>query len=165
MRAAGGTVTVKPSRVDAFTEFVKELGGRLQQALMAALGADAGSEATSEALAYAWEHWDRVQGMANPAGYLYRVGRSRGRRFLSKHPVFPEVYQATDSSPWVEPALPYALRKLSERQRLATVLVHGAGWTFAEVAELLDVDRGTVNKHAERGLAKLRAELEVEVDV
>lgn len=64
----------------------------------------------------------------------------------------------------MEPALPDALASLSERQRVATVLVHGAGWTYAEVAGLFDVDRGTIKKHADRGLEKLRAAMEVNVD-
>ena len=45
----------------------------MRHALMAALGAEVGVEAASEAMAYSWEHWDRVGGMENPGGYLYRV--------------------------------------------------------------------------------------------
>jgi hypothetical protein len=31
-------------------------------------------------LAYGFEHWGKVGPMANPAGYLYRVGQSEARR-------------------------------------------------------------------------------------
>jgi RNA polymerase sigma factor (sigma-70 family) len=68
------------------------------------------------------------------------------------------------SDPGVEPALPAALAGLSDRQRVATILVHGAGWTTAEVADLLGLDRGSVFKHAERGLRKLREALGVITD-
>jgi len=37
-----------------------------------------------------------------------------------------------------------ALRKLSQRQRVAVVLVHGYSWTLAEVAELLGLKVTTV---------------------
>jgi RNA polymerase sigma-70 factor (ECF subfamily) len=135
---------------------------RLQHAFIARYGTDLGRETAAEALAYGWEHWDRVRGMGNPAGYLYRVGTSRARRFRRRDPRFPEV--ATDRWPWVEPALPGALRRLTVNQRTAVVLVHSFGWTHLEVAGLLGVATGTVRKHLERGMAKLRAALEVDTD-
>jgi RNA polymerase sigma factor (sigma-70 family) len=148
-----------------FSEFVEKHGRVLQHALVAALGPDAGAEATSEALVYGWEHWSRVGGMDNPVGFLFTVGRNWGRRQFRRSALqFPAPAVVHQSDPRVEPALPGALATLSERQRVATVLVHGAGWTLAEVADLLGVDRGTVRKHAERGLRKLRAALEVSVD-
>ena len=65
--------------VDTFSAFVVEVEPRLRRALTATFGADVGREAAAEALAYGWAHWSRVSAMANPAGYLYRVGRDRGR--------------------------------------------------------------------------------------
>ena len=65
---------------------------------------------------------------------------------------------------WVEPALPRALERLSTRQRTAVVLVHSFDWTRKEVADLLGLSPTTVQKHLERGLAKLRAALEVNDD-
>ena len=41
------------------------------------------------------------------------------------------------------------------------MLVCGHEWTLAEVAELLGIKLTTVQTHMERGLAKLRASLEV----
>ena len=152
-----------PTPAEAFTEFVAAAGDRLQQGLMAALGPDVGSEVAAEALRYGWEHWERVGAMDNPAGYLYVVGRNMGRR-VRRRPELPPVDAANDRMPWIEPGLPDALASLSERQRVATVLVHGGGWSYAEVAELLEVDRGTVKKHADRGLEKLRSALEVTLD-
>lgn len=65
---------------DTFTEFFKRTEPRLRHALIASYGVEAGTEAASEALAYGWEHWERIRDMDNPAGYLFRVGRSRSRR-------------------------------------------------------------------------------------
>ena len=146
---------------ESFTRFVEGNGRRLQAALVAALGPD-GLDAASEALAYGWEHWGRVRGMDNPVGYLYRVGRDKGRRLRPRAiPVGRVDGSAGDPTPWVEPALAAGLRRLSERQRLAVLLAEGDGWTYAEVGRLLGVDGGTVRKHAERGLARLRRFLEV----
>ena len=61
-----------------YTTFVEDTQPRLRQALVARLGPDEGSEATAEALAYGWEHWERIERMENPAGYLYRVGCHKG---------------------------------------------------------------------------------------
>ena len=142
---------------DSFTEFFSKVEPRLRRALGAAFGVEEGREAAAEALAYGWEHWERLQTMENPAGYLYRVGRTRARRLRRRHVALPPV--SDEHLPWVEPGLPKALDRLSERQRLAVILVCSLGWSQTEVAELLDLSLGTVRKHLERGLARLRAEL------
>lgn len=146
------------TETDSFTTFLRTAGPRLHRALEAAFGPSVGEEATAEALAFGWEHWARIGVMDNPAGYLYRVGRTRGRRSMRRAPVaFPAV--EVDRVPWVEPALPGALSSLSERQRTVVVLIHSYQWSFREVAELLGLSRGAVQRHEQRGLAKLRSRL------
>ena len=146
--------------VEAFRLFVIEAEPRLRQALSATLGSETGREATSESLTHAWEHWERVRNMVNPVGYLYVVGRDRGRRAARKRrPVFYEVNPV--STPWVEPGLPAAIGKLPNRQREVVVLLHCFEWTMAEVADLLDVSKSTVQQHAERGMTALRVALGV----
>ena len=137
----------------SFIDFVRDVETRLRVALSATLGTEKGRECTADALAYAWENWDRLATMGNPAGYLYRVGRSRARRYRGHRPEFPPV--PSDRMPWVEPGLPAAVARLSERQRVAVVLLHGLEWTYPEVADALGLSVSTVQKHAERGLAKL----------
>ena len=143
---------------DTFTEFVRVVGPRLKQVLVASFGSEVGVEAVSEALAYGWEHWGRVSAMDNPAGYLYRVGRSHGRRMLRRRsvPVWPSP---PGEAPWVEPGLSGALARLSERQRAAVLLVHGADWSLQETAQLMGITRGAVQKHTVRGLRTLRRAL------
>ena len=147
-----------------FASFIREVGPRLKQALIAAVGGEAGREATAEALAWAWEHWDELSAMTNPAGYLYRLGKNRARSVLRRKPVFPPVPPEAPHTPWVEPALPDAVARLSEMQRITVMLIHGFGWTQRQVAQYLDVSAGTVQTHVERGMAKLRADLKVEID-
>lgn len=143
----------------SFTEFMGDVEPRLRHALSAAFGGEAGQEATAEALAYGWEHWDRVREMDNPAGYLWGVGRNHARRMRPRRVVFPEA--PTDTTPWIEPGLAPALARLSERQRVAVMLIHGLGWTYGEVAGLLGVSKGTVQTQSERGLARLRRRIGV----
>ena len=64
----------------SYEEFVAASGPRLRAGLVAAYGPETGIEAASEALAWGWEHWDRLEAMENPAGYLYRVGQTAARR-------------------------------------------------------------------------------------
>jgi len=139
---------------ETFTEFFKHTEPKLRNALVACYGVEIGTEAASDALAYGWEHWERVQAMDNPIGYLFRVGRSRSRRFR-RRPVLPPAGRS-NPIPWVEPGLPLALARLSERQRVAVILVQSLDWTYAETAELLGVSVGTVEIHVRRGLHRLR---------
>jgi DNA-directed RNA polymerase specialized sigma24 family protein len=143
---------------DGFPAFFAETEPRLRRALVAAYGPQRGREAAAEALAYAWQHWDDIRAMANPAGYLYRVGQSRTRPRLVP-PLFPPLPDGHDH--WVEPELPAALEQLSERERVATVLIEGFDWTYREVAEMTDLSISSVQSYRERGLQKLRAALGV----
>jgi DNA-directed RNA polymerase specialized sigma24 family protein len=143
-----------------FEAFVKDIEPRLSRALAAAYGFEDGRDATAEALAYAFEHWDRLQHIANLPGYLFRVGQSRSRR--RRQPVVFAVPDSTDHA--FEPGLPAALGTLTARQRLAVVLVYGYGYTLREVAELTGIRPTTVQNHLARGLARLRSKMGVSDD-
>lgn len=140
-----------------FKEFLAQAGPRLRRALSSVYGPDRGREAAAEALAYAWENWEKVKALSNPIGYLFRVGQSKTRPRKARL----VVARPEDPEPWSEPALGRLLTELSERQRLAVVLVHGFGWSLKEVADLAGIRVTSVQNHLERGLAKLRAGLEV----
>jgi RNA polymerase sigma-70 factor (ECF subfamily) len=143
---------------DGFAAFFAEAEPRLRRALTAVHGPEIGREAAAEALTYAWQHWERVREMDNPVGYLYRVGQSKARS--RRVPVvFPPA--PTADADWYEPGLPDALGRLSERERLAVVLVEGFGWTYREVAELAGVSTSSVQSYLGRGLDKLRDALGV----
>lgn len=147
---------------EEFERFVAEVEPRLGRALAALYGFEDGRDATAEALAYAWENWPRLQHIANLPGYLFRVGQSRGRRRRQPATGLFNVDAGGDYR--FEPGLPKALATLTERQRLAVVLVHGYGCTLREVAELTGTKPTTVQNHLGRGLARLRNSLGVGVD-
>ncbi len=142
------------TKADSFTSFVRDVEPRLRHSLIPSVGLDAATEATAEALAYGWEHWDRLRHMDNPAGYLYRVARTKARQTSKRKPVLPGV--SVSHLPHVEPGLPRALGRLSEKQRTVVWLVYGLEWQQREVADLLGVSEDTVRTHLLRGLKKLQ---------
>jgi len=146
-----------------FEDLVAAARPRLRRALVAAYGPERGEEAVAEAMAWAWEHRDRLEGMANPAGYLYRVGQSRSRPRRQRPEMFPAPVAL--GLPDIEPELAAALVELTERQRVCVALVVGHRYTNDEVAELLGISKSSVRRHVERALGHLRDRLGVTDDV
>jgi RNA polymerase sigma-70 factor (ECF subfamily) len=144
---------------DDFSTFVAETEARLRHVLIATLGYEVGRDAAAQALLYGLENWDRVSGMENPAGYLYRVGQRWGRRQPVSLPIFGDVASTADR--WIEPGLAPALEALPTRQRVAVVLRHGLDMSYREIAELTGSNEPAVRKNVERALTALRKVLEV----
>ena len=102
--AAGGT--------DRFEHLAPALAVRVRRALVAAYGIEVGREATADAIAYAWEHWEKVQIDGNPAGQLYRVGQSAARKYRPRRPIALPMPPPGDEWADVRPELPAALARL-----------------------------------------------------
>jgi len=146
-----------------FEEFFARSERPVRFALCARYGFEVGREATAEALAYAWENWERIKVMENPTGYVFRVGQRAGRRIAGRFdPV--DFSRPGGEQHAFEPKLAPALATLSARQRTVVVLVHGLGFTHREAAGLLSLSPSSIQKHAERGLFKLRRAMGVEVE-
>lgn len=114
-----------------------------------------------EALLRATERWPLPPG-SNVRAWLAVVGvrlaideRRRRRRwgFLPIRETDQEWAMTTDPDLWS------AMGELDRRTRAALVLTVLDGYSQAEVAELLDVPRGTVASWLSRGKAHLRATL------
>lgn len=148
----------------AFTALVAGVEPRLRRAFVAAYGPDAGRETLADVLSWAWEHLDRVRGLDNLAGYLWRVGRTASRRRLRRarfEVPLPEVPGlAAAEVPEGDEPLVAALAALTVRQRVAVVLVHGYGYRLAEAADVLGCTVSTLRNHVARGLEHARQELE-----
>jgi RNA polymerase sigma factor (sigma-70 family) len=153
---------VTGAATESFTDFAKCALVKIRAGLIAAFGPELGSDAAAQAMAYGWEHWDRVQEMENPSGYLYRVGRSYAVRTLQRRRRQKAPAASHHESPWVEPRLEEVLRRLPERQRVAVSLIHGYGFSLQDVADLWGVGRSTVQAHVDRAMTQLRAELGVD---
>lgn len=130
---------------------------KLQRALSGHLPFGEVADAVAEALSYAWEHRERVLGMVEPVGYLYRVAQSKSRR--PKQGLLQ--WEGRDEIPEVEPMLSGALAGLPVMQGRAVWLVIGCGFSHREAGEALDVSTSTLSTHVSRGLAALRVELGV----
>ena len=133
----------------------------MRRVLVARFGVDVGSDLTADALAYAWEHWGRVRGLSNPIGFLFRVAESASRRharWRRPDPFPPE--RPLESLGFADEGLHVALTNLSLDQRTCVVLVHVFGWSYGDVAEVLDVTVASVRNHLHRGMNNLRAALE-----
>lgn len=144
-----------------FDGFARDVGDRLRRVLVARCGVHDGCDLAAEALLYAWEHWDRVREMDNPAGYLYRVALTSGRkrRRWARPAPFPPELPHEPSGP-TDPGLGRALARLNASQRTCVVLVHVFGWSYADVAEVIDAPVTSVRNHVHRGLRNLRQQLE-----
>jgi len=160
------STSMSPDRA-AFAAFFEEAEPRLRHALCGAFGPEVGREAAADALAWAWQHWSRVEELDNPIGYLYRVGRSQALRAVRRPDVDALDAHADHAGGGddrdYEPQLLAALADLPERQRVAVWLVHGLEHRHREVAELLGCSTPTVTTHVRRGLAALRRRLEAPV--
>jgi DNA-directed RNA polymerase specialized sigma24 family protein len=153
---------MEPARTEqgvSFEWFFATTEQGLRYSLIAVFGVEDGRDAAAHALLYGYENWDRLQEMANPAGYLYRVGRTWGTRNSRRPKALPPVNEHHE--PWVEPGLPGALALLPEKQRVAVVLRHGCDWDYDDIGDCLGISPPSARKSVERGLAGLRAELEV----
>lgn len=146
----------------SFETFIASAEPRLRRAFVARFGVQHGNDVTADVVAYAWEHWQTLSCTANPLGYLYRVGQSRARRY--RRWSRPLAFPAEPSLPGVtiEPELGKALSRLNDDQRVAVILVHSYGWTYADAAESLGIPISSFRNHLHRGMTRLRTLLETE---
>jgi RNA polymerase sigma-70 factor (ECF subfamily) len=124
---------------------------RLLMALALLAGdVDVARDLTAEAFSRAFERWDRVEVMANPAGWTYTVAvnllhRRRRRRVLEARRLrqlcdWPAI---VDGRPEEEIDVIRAILALPERARTAVFLRYYAGMTEAEVAAAMGIAAGT----------------------
>ena len=147
-------------RTAEFEAFVGSDGSRLRRALVARFGVDVGNEVANDALAHAWSRWSTVAVMSNRVGYLYRVGQSAARRHWRwrRGVVLAEVEDRGELDRY-DDGLFDALGGLNHDQRVAVMLVHGYGYSYGDVAEILGVSVAAVTNHVHRGLGSLRKQL------
>ena len=143
-----------------FDDFVHAHGRYLRQALVARFGVDIGTEVCSDALAYGWQHWDRIQSLDNPIGYLYRVGVSAARRHHRWRRAVILPSESTQPADPTDNELGPALARLSEHQRVCVILVHVHDWSYERTAAATGLSMSAVGNHLRRGLRRLRTDLE-----
>lgn len=150
---------------DGFDEFCRAEHTNIVRALTWALGdSELGRDAADEAFARAVERWDKVSGMSNPAGWVYRVGLNWGKRRMWRAKrgrelteLVPVETERVDQ--YADPDLARALAALPVSIRSVIVMRHLLGYSEAQTADALNVRPGTVKSRTNRGLARLRQEL------
>ncbi len=122
-------------------------------------GIEVGSDLCAEVEEYAWSNRDRLAEMDNPLGYLYRVAQSKSRRYSRwlRRTSFPDTFpDIATEDPELHEVL-HLLAVLSDDQRACVLLVHGFGWAYSDVADVLGMSRAAVNNHVHRGLTRIRS--------
>ena len=154
-------IDAQTDEASAQAAFLAVARPRLERALVARFGVDDGLEAAAEATAYGVAHWPDLQTMANPIGYLYRVGERRGRRLARRwQRIEALVHEPATHDGVLDVDLQRALIRLKPSERVAVVLVYAHGHTYAQAAEILDLPVTTITNHLNRGMTRLRRILE-----
>ena len=147
---------------ESFEEFLESATPGLCRAFVARYGTELGNEASSDAIAWAWEHRQELQSKGNPIGYLFRVGQTSVRAQTRRRRRFAlPVEDRSDAAPSdAGPELHTALERLSGDQRVAVLMVHAHGYSYAETAATLDISVAAVRNHVHRGMQRLRRHME-----
>jgi RNA polymerase sigma factor (sigma-70 family) len=119
-------------------------------------------ELMQEAFLKVWQRWDVVQGLGNPAGYLYRTAmnefRMRYRRAKLSLRKFARPTQRTGEFEVFEAreSLDRGMSALSPRQRAALVLTELLEFSSDEAGRCMGVAPATVRKLASQARERLR---------
>lgn len=104
-------------------------------------------DATDEAMVRALERWERVQEMASPDGWAYRVGVNVLRRRARRSALERRFTRPTPPTapPELHPEVWEAIRSLPDRQREAIALRYLLDMTEAGVAQTMGIALGTAS--------------------
>ena len=162
-----GRVSERQGDRVSFETFFEAEHPRLLRALYLLTGnAQEAEEIMQDTFVAVWERWDRVGGMENPAGYLYRTSmnrfRSRARRATRATRAVLGSVEGGDAFAAADErdAIARALAALPERQRAAIVLTELLGYGSEEAGEILGVRGVTVRSLASQARSTLRSLLE-----
>ena len=125
-------------------------------------------ELMQDAFLKVWERWDRVGGMDDPVGYLYRTAmnlfRKRYRRAalavrrtVGLAPSSDDFSDADDRH-----TVRHVLGTLPPRQRAALVLTEMLGFTSKEAGDALGVTDATIRSLTRHGRDAFRKVMEVD---
>lgn len=134
--------------VDGFEDWYRTVHPRLVTSMAAVFGdPDLAREIADEAIVRAYERWDRVGAMANPAGWVYRVAINVGRRRHRRRSLETRLLrrERIPLVPGPTEDLRLLVADLPPRQQLAVVLRHVGQLSEPEIGEAMGVTRGTVS--------------------
>lgn len=139
-----------PLFLDAFQAAFRVLGDR-----------HAAEDVASEAMARAHLHWNRIAGVPYRNAWVVRVATNRALDVARRRrdPAVERRSSGFEDDAAVRLSVVPALQELPRRQREVVVLRFLVGLPAADVAAVLGIGEGSVRKHMDRGLRRLRARL------
>jgi RNA polymerase sigma-70 factor, ECF subfamily len=125
----------------------------------------AAEDVAQEAFLAAVRSLDRFDRRRPFGPWLHRIVVNRAidharARTLRREAELTELHAAPDSEPSLDRSMVVALEALSPEHRAVIVLRHLLEYTPGEIADLLDLPRGTVNSRLRRGLDALAEDLQ-----
>jgi RNA polymerase sigma-70 factor (ECF subfamily) len=160
--AVAGETEIDPAPISFDEFFLTERDGLHGALWLVTRNRHEAEEIAQDAFLKVWERWGRVEGMADPSGYLYRTAmnlwRSRGRRAaLALRKVVHQAPPEDDMRAVEErDVVIRALSQLTPRQRAAIVLVDLLGLTSDAAGQALGVRPSTVRVLAARARTVMR---------
>jgi RNA polymerase sigma factor (sigma-70 family) len=159
--------------MDTFETWYTQLHPRLHAAIRVTCGsAEEADDVVAEAFERAAARWSRVQRMANPDGWTYRVAfnlarRRHGMRRREAELVTRAAAPAAATADVGAEDIGASTRRfvdlvtpLPDRMREVLVLRHVADLTEPQIAEVLGISRGTVSSTLRDGHRRVAAHLE-----
>lgn len=150
-----------------FDAFFEHERARLFQALcLVTRNRFEAEELAQDAFLAVYERWDRVGGMEDPTGYLYRTAMNAFRSWHRRSALAAKraigLTRSDDSLEQLEEqdVVVRTLAPLTARQRAAVVLIDLMGYSSEEAGRMLGVRPSTVRTHVERAHRNLKATLE-----
>ena len=161
------------SRSEGFAEFFDENYAKVLGALRLVIADRVQAEdRAQEAFLRAYRHWPRIRTMDRAVTWVYVVALNVERRRWKRRPVdvvtgepAPDV-AGPDIAGSVVTAVTIraALDRLTERQRTMVVLRFFSELQVTEIARVMGCAEGTVKATLHQSLARLRLEVETELD-
>ena len=165
MQAEGDVIRFPEERsvpLDFATFFAEEHRGLLKAPYFVTGDRADAAELMQDAFLKLWERWDRIERIADPTAYLFRVAlngsrmRARTARRAARH----LVSVGRDRDPFEEIDLREDVRRLlldlAPRQRAALLLLDMYGYGSEEAGRIMGIRPSTVRALATQGRAVLR---------
>lgn len=149
-----------------FEDFITGTSDRLFRALFLITGSRyEAEEVMQDAFLALWERWDRLSGLDDPTGYLYRTAMNTWRKRLRRASL--AVRRTIGVTPSDDPFAAIedrdivfrALKDLHPNQRAALVVTALLGYPSEEAGTILHMSAATVRMHASRGRAAMQGSI------
>jgi RNA polymerase sigma-70 factor (ECF subfamily) len=159
-------------RNGSYESFVRDQSPRLLQSLSLIMrDRELAADAAQEAFIELYRHWEEMEEVRDPVAWLYRVAINRSRdyrrRLARSARLLERLLSTSTDDDWAAPdmagtQLVTVFRALPLGQRTAATLYYLADLPIAEVARVMSVSEGTVNRHLYRAREALRGTLEAD---